>query len=265
VTRVAVVGHVEWVEFLRVSSFPARGSVTAAAGASIRAGGGAVVAAMALRDLGAEVVFFCALGRDDNGRAAEAELTSRGIDAHVAWRDSPTRRVVTLLETQGERTIITVGERLQPEGTDELPWDRLKGVDGVYFTAGDAGAAQRARAAPALVSTPRARDALRAVDCDALIFSAGDDDERSWADQLKGHSRLLVATEGAHGGHWCGVGEGRWAAAPLPGQPQDDYGCGDSFAAGFTYGLARGLAVLEAAKIGAERGAWALTQAGVPG
>ena len=39
---------------------------------------------------------------------------------------------------------------------------------------------------------------------------------------------------------------------------------GDSFAAGFTFGLARGLSVPEAAAIGAERGALTLTLAGAP-
>jgi ribokinase len=49
-----------------------------------------------------------------------------------------------------------------------------------------------------------------------------------------------------------------------PGEPQDAYGCGDSFAAGFTYGLAGGGSVAEAAQCGAERGAIALTRAGAP-
>ncbi len=31
---------------------------------------------------------------------------------------------------------------------------------------------------------------------------------------------------------------GSWNATPLPGEVADAYGCGDSFAAGLTYGLA---------------------------
>jgi ribokinase len=266
VTRVAVVGHVEWVDFVSVDAFPARGAVTPAAGAFTHAGGGAVVAAAVLAGLGAEVDLFCALGRDDNGQAAAAEIAARGVNLQAAWREPPTRRVITLLEPAGERTIVTIGERIQPHGADELDWDRLKDADGVYFTAGDAGAARMARRARTMVTTPRAWDALpgAGVTVDALVFSAHDPDEQRWAGRLEPHARLMVATEGGDGGRWWGEAEGRWSAAELPGARRDDYGCGDSFAAGFTFGLARGLTLQEAAQIGAERGAWALTRVGAP-
>lgn len=268
-TRVAVVGHVEWVDFVRVDGFPERGAVTHAERAFTHAGGGAVVAAAVLADLGAEVDLFCALGRDADGEAALAELTERGIRVHTAWRAEPTRRVIALLETGGqtsERTILTIGERIQPHGEDELDWERLDRADGVYFTAGDAGAAVMARRAGAMVSTPRAREALgdSQVTVDALVFSAADSDEAAWAERLAPRTGLLLATEGAAGGRWWGASSGRWAAAPLPGEAQDDYGCGDAFAAAFTYGLARGLTVADATQIGAERGAWALTRDGAP-
>ncbi len=140
-TRVAVVGHVEWVHFVRVDALPRARSRHPRPRAFTHAGGGAVVAAAVLADLGAEVDLFCALGRDANGEAAAAELTRRGVNVQAAWRAQPTRRVITLLETGGERTIVTIGERLQPHGDDALDWDRLDEADGVYFTAGDAGAA----------------------------------------------------------------------------------------------------------------------------
>jgi ribokinase len=51
---------------------------------------------------------------------------------------------------------------------------------------------------------------------------------------------------------------------PPPGDPEDAYGCGDSFAAGFTFGLASGASVAEAATLGAECGARALIRLGAP-
>lgn len=265
-TRVAVIGHVEWVQFVRVAQFPERGAVTKARDSFTHAAGGAVVAAVVLARLGAEVDFFCALGRDADGEAAAAELAARGVRVHAAWRDQPTRTVITLLSAGGERSIVTIGERLQPHGTDELDWELLRAADGVYFTAGDGGAAQRARWAQALVSTPRAREALEhdAVEIDALVFSGSDADERRWAQRLEARTGLMVETHGADGGRWWGASEGSWSATPLPGERQDDYGCGDSFAAGFTFGLARGDAVQDAARIGAECGARMLTVAGAP-
>ncbi len=178
-TRVAVVGHVEWVDFVGVDRYPARGQVVAAREAFTRAGGGGVVAALVLAGLGAEVDFFCALGRDANGEAAAAELRDRGVHLEVAWRPPPTRRVITLLEDSGERSIITIGERLEPAGSDDLDWERLADAGAVYVTAGDGGAVRKARAAAALVATPRARGGLEVdgLGIDALVYSASDVDE----------------------------------------------------------------------------------------
>jgi ribokinase len=265
-TEIAVVGHVEWVHFLRVDHLPVRGEVQRAERESTHAGGGAVVAAAVLAELGAEVDFFCALGSDAIGDAAEAELTERGIAVHAARRPGATREVMTFLDHGGERTIITLGERIQPHGDDDLPWDRLDGVAGVYFTAGDLGALRRARAAGTLVTTPRIRERLEDQDLavDALVFSASDENEVRWAQELAPLARLIVASEGASGGRWWGESAGRWAAVPPPGPARDSYGCGDAFAAGFTYGLAVGETPAQAAEIGARCGAEMLARVGAP-
>jgi ribokinase len=263
-TRIGVVGHMEWVDFVPVPRFPHRGEVVHAEGAFARAGGGGGVVASVLADLGAEVDFFCALGDDEAGRAAAAQLWERGIRVHIAWRAQPTRRAVTLLEPDGERTIITLGERLEPRGADDLEWGRLSRADGVYFTSGDADALRHARRAPVLVASPRGRRALADTLVDALVFSARDQDECAWADEVAADTKLLVATEGASGGRWWGASEGRWEAAALPGEPRDAYGCGDSFAAGFTLGLARGDSIEQAAALGAGCGARCRTTVGPP-
>jgi ribokinase len=263
-THVGVVGHVEWVDFLPVPRFPRRGEVLHADGGFLRAGGGGGVAAVVLAELGAEVDFFTALGDDAAGHAACAQLEARGVDVHAAWRDEPTRRAVTLLEPGGERTIVTIGERLEPRGSDELDWERLREADSVYFTAGDAGALAHARRARVVVASPRARTVLESNTVEAIVFSESDHDESAWAQRAAAHARLLVATEGERGGRWWGTSEGRWAAAPLPGPPRDAYGCGDSFAAAFTLGLGREDTVQQAADLGAQAGAVALTRVGVP-
>ncbi len=265
-TRVAVIGHVEWVDFLRVDHLPERDQVQAAEREATHAGGGAVVAAAVLAQLGAEVDFFCALGRDRDGDATIAELTDRGIAVHAQRRAEATRGVLTLVDRDGERTILTVGERLQPRGSDDLPWDLVRRADGVYLTAGDAGAIRHARDATMLVASPRIRERLDVANArfDALVFSSSDEHEVQWARRLESQTRLMVATQGAHGGSWWGESEGRWQAVPPPGPIQDSYGCGDSFAAGFTFGLAAGMPPQQAAEIGARCGAEMLTRVGAP-
>lgn len=262
--RVAVVGHVEWLDFVELSRLPNRGEIVHAQGASVRAAGGGGVAAAVLAELGAEVDFFCALGQDADGRAAAEQLTERGVRVQVAWRKDPTRRAITLLEG-GERTIITIGERLEPLGSDDLEWTRLGKADGVYFTAGDAAALREARRARVLVASPRGREALEGGPViDALVYSGHDRDETAWASRLGAQARLLVETRGAEGGVWSGEEAGAWRAVPPPRPPRDSYGCGDSFAAGLTFGLAQGLSVTDAAALGAELGARCLSRVGAP-
>lgn len=259
-------GHVEWVDFLRVDHLPVKGEVQRTERELIQAGGGAVVAAAVLAGLGGQVDLFCAVGNDPDGDAAIAQLSGRGITVHAARREVPTRRVMTLLDPEGERTILTLGERLQPEGDDGLAWERLAEADGVYVTAGDLKAVRRARAARVLVATPRLRERLDPADVplDALVFSGRDADEVRWAQTLERCSRLMVATQGASGGRWWGESEGRWTAVAPRGPIRDSYGCGDAFAAGFMFGLARGAGVQQAAEVGARCGAEMLTRVGAP-
>jgi ribokinase len=264
--RAAVVGHVEWVDFARVERVPAPGEIAHAREAWEGAAGGGAVAAVQLARLGARTTFFTALGDDERGRAAAAELLRHGIRVHAAWRAAPQRRAFTFLDAGGERTITVMGERHVPHGDDPLPWDELEGVDGVYFTGGDGGALAAARRARVLVATPRARGPLASagVQLDALVHSASDVGESYGPGDVDPAPRLVVATLGARGGHWTGA-EGRtgsFQAARLPGEPVDAYGCGDSFAAGLTFGLARGGPLEEALDLAARCGAACLTGSG---
>jgi ribokinase len=264
--RLAVVGHVEWVDFVSVPRMPHEGEVLHADGAFARAAGGGGVVAVVLAELGAEVEFFCALGDDAIGHAAAEQLTDRGVTVHAAWRaGAPTRRALTLLEARGERTIVTIGDRLEPHGSDQLPWELLARAAGAYFTAGDVAALERTRAAHTVIASPRGRRALEAgPTIDALVFSQRDLDESGWAQRLTGRARLLVETRGAEGGVWSGQSSGSWDAVAPPGAVKDSYGCGDSFAAGFTFAMASGASVDEAAAMGARCGARCLTRAGAP-
>ena len=153
--RVAVVGHVEFVEFVSVAHLPAAGEVVNGEGAFQRAGGGGGVSAGMLAETGAQVELFTAFGDDELGGRAVAQLREAGVTVHTATRAStPTRRAITLLAA-GERSIVTIGKRLAPAGDDALPWDRLERTHAVYFTAGDA-AARATRAVPPPSSPPPA-------------------------------------------------------------------------------------------------------------
>jgi ribokinase len=265
--RIAVVGHVEWVWFAVVSRFPVAGEIIHATESfeEAAAGGGGVAATQLVR-MGAEVDFFTALGDDERGHEAERELTQRGVRVHAAWRAPPQRRAFTLLDDQAERTIVVVGERHVPHGDDALPWERLDGADGVYFTGGDAGALAAARRARTLVATTRARGPLAAagVALDALVLSGTDPGEMYTPGEVVPEPVLVVMTLGARGGRWTAADgrTGEWTAQPLPGPPVDAYGCGDTFAAALTLALGRGDPVARALDFAARAGAKCLTGRG---
>jgi ribokinase len=269
--KVAVVGHVEWVQFARVPHVPAAGEVIHARDPFEEPAGGGAVAAVQLARLAGAAVLVTALGEDELGRRSVARLGELGVHVWAAPRSAPTRSAVTLVDDAGERTITTFGERLEPGGGDgEVAWGELAQMDAVYFTAGDVDALRAARAARVLVASPRALHALgHGVPLDALVLSENDAAERQEATRAQDDARLVVLTEGARGGAyrersgrqgaWT---EASWAAALPPGPPVDSYGCGDSFAAGLTYGLGAGLAVPGALALAARCGAVCLTGRG---
>jgi len=263
--RVASVGHVEWVQFARVEHVPQAGEVAHAEDPFEEPAGGGAVAAVQLARLADDGLLLTALGDDEAARRSLARLRQLGVDVESATRAEETRRAVTLVDAQRERTITTFGERLEPVGDDALPWKQLAQMDAVYFTAGDIAALRAARAARVLVASPRARHALgHGVRLDALVLSAEDAIERDAAVRAEGEADLVVLTDGARGGTYR-TRDGRtgsWTAAEPPGEPVDSYGCGDSFAAGFAYGLGAGMGVDDALALAARCGACCLTGRG---
>lgn len=264
--KLAVVGHVEWITFARVSHIPQTGEIVHGEDPFQEPAGGGAVAAVQLARLAGTVVLVTALGNGEHGRRARERLAELDVEVWAAQRSEPTRTGVTLVDDARERTITTFGARLEPTIDDrDIPWSELAEMDGVYFTAGDQGALRAARTAGVLVSSPRALHALgHGIPLDALVLSADDAVERREAAAARGDARLVVSTEGAHGGSYRGAdGDcGTWQAADPPGAPVDSYGCGDSFAAGLTYGLGAGMQVSDALALAARCGAVCLTGRG---
>jgi ribokinase len=254
------------VQFARVGHVPRAGEVVHARDTFEEPAGGGAVAAVQLARLAGDALLVTALGEDEAGRRSLDRLRQLGIRLDAATRDAPTRRAVTLVDDQRERTITTFGERLEPLGTDaQLSWPQLAEMDAVYFTAGDLDALRAARAARVLVANPRALDALgHGISLDALVLSESDAVELEAAKRAEGEAELVVLTEGGRGGSYRSRDgrSGRWTAVPVPGEPVDSYGCGDSFAAGLTYGLGAGMSVPVALALAARCGAVCLTGRG---
>jgi ribokinase len=250
--KAAVVGHVEWVEFVEVDHVPTPGQIAHGSESWAEpAGGGAVAAAQMLKLAGA-CDFFTALGEDDLGRRSVERLARLGLTVHVQWGGS-TRRAIVHVDSNRERTITTVGPKLRPEGP--LP---LEGYDAIFFVAGDAAALRSARAARFLSATPRELETLRegAVHLDLLVGS-GTDPGEAYGGGLD--TAVVVATEGSSGSVADGV---RYPSVPPPGPIEDTYGAGDSFAAALTFALARGDSLPDALELASLAGATVITGKG---
>lgn len=264
--RAAVVGHTEWIDFVRVAHLPRAGEIIHGTEAWSEPGGGGAVAAAQLAKLAGGAQFLTALGDDEIGHRMHRELTELGVDVCSAVNPEAQRRAIVFLDDHGERTITVLGTRLSPTGRDPLPWRELEERDVIYLTAGDVEAVHYARRARVLVATSRVLPLLASanVKLDALVGSALDPSERYTDGDLPIRPRLVVKTAGRSGGTFQVEGEAEqsFPAAPLPGTIKDFYGCGDSFAAGLTFGLGLGYSPRDAIDLAARCGAAVATGRG---
>jgi ribokinase len=263
--KVGVVGHVEWVEFLRVERVPKPGDIVQASESWEEPAGGGGVSIGVLEGLAGEATLFTVLGDDELGHRARDELVRLGVTVRSVFRDEPQRRGFVYVDDAGERTISLIGEKLRPRIDEGLPWEELAGFDAIYFTAGEPEVVQAARQARVLVATARELAYLLPAHTrlDALVMSDNDPSEE-YAGQLNPEPDLIVRTRGSEGGSYD-PGGGDWDSADLPGPVADAYGAGDSFAAGLTFGLGTGLDVDAALRLAAQCGAEALTRRGAHG
>ncbi len=263
--RVAVVGHAEWVTHVR-GDFPAPGNIAIYEDGIEEPGGGGAVAAAQVARLGAECLFITALGDDDTARRTREVLVATGMQVRVAVRPAPQTRSVSAVGDLGDRSITVLGGVPQPQINDDLGWSDLVDYDAVYFVGEDPETLVACRRAPLLVVTARSGAALgeASVRADVLVGSSHDDREEVEATSLPVTPAAEVWTEGRTGGWWRenDTPIQHWNALSPTAPPVDSYGCGDSFAAGLTVGLARGWDLARAIHLGALCGAACVTGRG---
>ena len=91
--RVAVVGHVEWVEFARVEHVPVPGEIVHALETWQEPAGGGAVAAVQLARLAGDCLLLTALGDDELGHRAASGLEQLGVRVEASWLDEPFARI----------------------------------------------------------------------------------------------------------------------------------------------------------------------------
>ena len=263
--KLAVIGHVEWVTFLKVDKLPLAGEISHAKNSFEEAAGGAAVAAVQMaRLINGPVDLITSLGNDNFGEKCFERLTNLGLNLKVAWRKRPTRKGISLISQDGERAITVIGERLQPIASDDLPWCEMKKYDGIFVTATDKEGIRFAREAKFLSATPRTgEDVLKdsKVKLNALIGSGLDPGEKINYRELETKPDIYISTKGKSGGT---IFPNNVTYSPIaPSSKElDTYGCGDCFAGAVTAALSAKLNLQQAIKIGAHCGAECTTHYG---
>ena len=263
--KLAVIGHVEWVTFLKVDQLPLAGHISHAKDCFEEPAGGAAVAAVQMsRLINGPVDLITSLGKDSFGEKCYERLTELGLNLKVAWREKPTRKGISLISKDGERAITVIGDRLQPIASDNLPWNEMKNYDGIFITATDKEGIRLAREAKFLSATPRTgKKTLKnsKVKINALIGSALDPGEEINHDELIPKPDIYIATKGKSGGTIFPYNQSYKSITPSS-KEIDTYGCGDCFAGGVTTALSANLNLNQAIKIGAYCGAECSTHYG---
>ena len=263
--KLAVIGHIEWVTFLKVDQLPIAGEISHAKDCFEEAAGGAAVAAVQMARLINEPVdLITSLGKDNNGEKCYERLIKLGLNLKVAWREKPTRKGISLISKDGERAITVIGERLQPIASDDLPWSDMKNYDGIFITATDKEGIRLASKARFVAATPRTGKAAlinSKVKINALIGSGLDPGEEINYEELVPKPDIYIATEGKLGGTVYPK-KYKYKAIKPSSQEIDTYGCGDCFAGAVTTALAAKLNLDQAIKIGAYCGAACSTHYG---
>ena len=256
--KLAVIGHVEWVTFLKVDQFPLAGHISHGKDSFEAPAGGAAVAAVQMsRLINGPVDLITSLGKDNYGEKCYGGLTELGLTLKVAWREAPTRKGISLITKDGERAITVVGERLQPIGSDDLPWCDMKNYDGIFVTATDKEGIRFARKATFLSATPRIGEEILKnsnIKLNALIGSGLDPGEKINYEELVPQPDVYISTKGKLGGTIFPENH-KYKSITPSSKEIDSYGCGDCFAGAVTAALSAKLTLEQAITIGAHCGA----------
>lgn len=268
-------------------------SLYAAMGPGVEMSGGSAANTMAgLASLGARVGFVGRVRDDQLGSVFTHDI--RAVDVEfpgaAATSGQPTGRCLIVVTPDGERTMNTLlgaASELEPDDVDAAFVERaaVTYLEGYLFDREAAGeafhkAARAAHAADRLVAltlsdsfcVERFLEPFRSLVSDQIDVLFGNDDELRLlfeTDDLEAamaeaerHCHIVAITRGADGAIVSANGRRLHVAAePVP-RVVDTTGAGDLFAAGFLYGLTRGMDPETCGKLGAIAAAEVISHVG---
>lgn len=266
---VIVVGSVNADVVLTVDALPAPGETVIGAERGDHHGGKGANAAVAAARLGARVALVAAVGDDDDGRAALADLEAEGVDvsAVAVLGEQPTGVAHITVDRAGENTIVVASganAALEAEFVTAA-LERLAGGDPVVLAdleVPDAPVAAAAASGLRFVLDPAPARALAdAVVRACTVLTPNGGELEVLGDVLARGAGALAVTLGAEGAELRTRDETR-SVDPYPVEAVDATGAGDAFAAALAVALAGGAELPDAVAFAAAAGALATRAAG---
>jgi ribokinase len=289
VSRVVVVGSVNADLLTQVAVHPAPGETVLGRSMSVLAGGKGANQAVAAARLGAEVAFVGAVGDDSFAGPATAGLRAAGVDlSALATVPGPTGIALVTVSADGENSIVVISGANAAVAADTVSAHAatVAGADVVVLQgeiprAATETAARLARGRVLLNLAPvieLSADVVRRADPLvvnehearlALSLVGGpdvpDDDHAAAARALTsaGVTSVVITLGSAGAVVATRSGDGEVAAVPSPKvSAVDTTGAGDAFVGALASRLAAGDELLDAARLAARVGAYAVTGVG---
>ena len=243
-SHIAVVGSINADLFIRMERLPGRGETVAGGQPAWFPGGKGANQAVAAARLGGSVSMHAAIGNDEPGQMAIANLVTAGVDiAHIANVESPTSIALVMVEKSGENQIVIA------QGANDLVT-----VDSGAI--GEAGAVIMQNEIPvdAMLQAARACNGMLIVNAapvrempeellnriDVLIVN-----EHEFEQYRQPSRGVVVVTAGS--GEVVAYQDGEVAARATPPVVDaiDTVGAGDTFVGAFAVGITSGLSLQE--------------------
>lgn len=268
-------------------------SLYAAMGPGVEMSGGSAANTMAgLASLGGRVGFVGRVRDDQLGTVFGHDIRAVGVEfpGAAATSGQPTGRCLIVVTPDGERTMNTLlgaASELEPDDVDAAFVARaaVTYLEGYLFDREAAGeafhkASRAAHAAGRLVAltlsdsfcVERFLEPFRSLVSDQVDVLFGNDDELRLLfetddlevamAQAERHCGIVAITRGADGAIVSADGRRVHVAAEPVARVVDTTGAGDLFAAGFLYGLTRGMAPEICGKLGAIAAAEVISHVG---
>lgn len=228
-----------------------------------------------LAALGVDTSYIGKVGKGDSGVFFEKDMQQNGVDTNLLQSETPTGRAFALVSGDGERTFGTYLGAAVELCADDLKEEFYEGADICYV---EGYLVQNHDLIESAMKMAKDKGLLVAIDMASynvveankefmthllkeyvdIVFANEEEahafcdttDAREALDILAEYTSIAVVKIGANGS-WVKSGDDIYRAGIYGKKPVDKTGAGDSYAAGFFYGMIQGYDHGKCARIGA--------------